>query len=222
MQIKVLVVLRWIAQNVLKPIYEEMSSYVMKNIVFWLSETANLKKGSILDHLKTSLAMLLKFVKKRHLPCYMLPERNLLVCLDDETQMLLAWQLESVLKNEVVEACKHFVWDRHLEPLNDECLWNSELSRYLMASIEELSSMAIGCNKCSTALGAHLYLAKEYAKFEEGSTLMGSLFVKFIRTISVKHEVNLMSGRSAVLKYSRPSTLYQRIKAMLLFPPGRR
>jgi hypothetical protein len=64
MQIKVLVVLRWIAQKVLKPFYEEMSSYVMKNIVFWLSETANLKEGSILDHLKTSLTLLLKFVKK--------------------------------------------------------------------------------------------------------------------------------------------------------------
>ncbi|XP_060603066.1 uncharacterized protein LOC132756092 [Ruditapes philippinarum] len=212
MQIKVLVVLRWIAQNVLKPIYEEMSSYVMKNIVFWLSETTKLKKGSILDHLKTSLAMLLKFVKKRHLPCYMLPERNLLVCLDDETQMLLAWKLESILKNEVLEACKHFVWDRHFELLNSEYLTNSEFSRYLMASIEVLSSMAIGYNKCTTALGAHLYLAKEYVKFEEGSTLMGSLFAKFVRTINVKHEVIMNSDPRST--FSLPSILI--VKTMLL------
>ncbi|XP_060583913.1 uncharacterized protein LOC132740071 [Ruditapes philippinarum] len=196
MQIKVLVVLRWMAQKVLKPIYEEMSSYVMKNIVFWLSETANLKEGSILDHLKTSLTLLLKFVKKRHLPCYMLPKRNLLVCMDDETHALLAWKLESILKNEVMEACKYFVWDRHFEQQNDECLSKSEFSRYLKASIEELSSIAIGCNKCSTAIGAQWYLAKEYAKIEERRTTLAGLYAKaekLVREINLKGEVLLQA-----------------------------
>jgi hypothetical protein len=196
MQIKVLVVLRWIAQNVLKPIYEEMSSYVMKNIVFWLSETTNLKTGNILNHLNASLTLLLKFVKKRHLPCYMLPERNLLVCMDDETQMLLAWKLESILKKEVTDTCKYFIWARHREPLNGEYLWESIFSRYLKASIEELSSIAIGCNKCSSAIGAHWYLAKEYSKIKERrATLMG-LFINaqsLVRDINIKQEGILQS-----------------------------
>jgi hypothetical protein len=118
--------------------------------------------------------------------------------MDDETHALLAWKLESILKNEVLEACKCFVWDRHFEPQNDECLSKSELSRYLKASIEELSSIAIGCNKCSTAIGAQWYLAKEYAKIEERRTTLVGLLAKaekLVRQINLKGEVHLMSGQ---------------------------
>ncbi|XP_053395033.1 uncharacterized protein LOC128555744 [Mercenaria mercenaria] len=80
-QIKLLVLLRLIAKHILAPICPAITSYLMKNVAFWLSEqhpALECREECLFDRLLDALLFLQRGIKRKHLPNYMIPDRNLL------------------------------------------------------------------------------------------------------------------------------------------------
>ncbi|XP_052808938.1 uncharacterized protein LOC128237437 isoform X2 [Mya arenaria] len=78
---KLYILLKMIHKHVFKPICNGLSSYVMKNITFWMAEdnpNETFTNENIVHVLWLSLHMLHKAIKTSNLPYYMIPSRNLL------------------------------------------------------------------------------------------------------------------------------------------------
>lgn len=79
--LKLYILLRMLCRAELQHIAKQMTSYLMKNLVFWMAESY---PGDIFSDqnlvllLLTSLGMLYNCVKVGCFPCYLIPERNLL------------------------------------------------------------------------------------------------------------------------------------------------
>lgn len=87
-QVKLLILLKMIAKNSLKPVCKEITSYVMKNIVLWIAELhlpEVFTEKNLFTILKASLRFLRQCLIRRYLPSYMIPERNLLVYFSAQT-----------------------------------------------------------------------------------------------------------------------------------------
>ncbi|XP_045186400.2 uncharacterized protein LOC123544391 [Mercenaria mercenaria] len=80
-QIKLYVLLKLVAKSVLNPVCKALTSYVVKNVVFWIVEGTHPEQLSP-DNLVSLLLKSLHFIKccleENHFPNYMIPERNLL------------------------------------------------------------------------------------------------------------------------------------------------
>lgn len=80
-QYKIYILLKMINKSILKPICSEMSSYIMKNIVYWLVEEypdEMFTLDTLFDTLMIALTFLRHAIKDNCCPYYMLPDRNLL------------------------------------------------------------------------------------------------------------------------------------------------
>lgn len=80
-QLKVYILLKQLSKSVLKPFCKNLTSYLMKNVVFWISERKGIKefdKDLLTDRLFDCLIYLRSCVIEKNLPSYMIPERNLL------------------------------------------------------------------------------------------------------------------------------------------------
>ena len=93
-QMKLYMLLKMTKDAVFKSICDDMSSFVMKNVVFWLSEE-NAEEDFHIDNLcvmyNKALVKLREAVSTRSLPYFMIPGRNLFQCKirDDEQEALL-------------------------------------------------------------------------------------------------------------------------------------
>lgn len=96
-QVKTLVLLRMIAKEKLKPVCSKISSYVVKNISLWLAESN--KSGTVLKRVKDGLLVLRDCICKKYLPCYMLPDRNLLELITDKEM----YEAKNVIDQIIVE-----------------------------------------------------------------------------------------------------------------------
>ena len=79
-QRKMLIILRYIARHILKDIAPEITSYIMKNVAFWMAEKTpadNFCLDELFDRVMDGIEFLLECVKKRKLKNYMVPKRNL-------------------------------------------------------------------------------------------------------------------------------------------------
>ncbi|XP_052268139.1 uncharacterized protein LOC127869531 isoform X2 [Dreissena polymorpha] len=93
-QIKLYVLLKMIAKDILKPQKKEITSYTMKNIVLWLAEnnqSSFFHSGSLFHWLHEGLDILRTAISTRQLPYYMIPERNLLAESELNTDQQLLW-----------------------------------------------------------------------------------------------------------------------------------
>lgn len=80
LQIKLYVLLKMILKEVIRPKQKELSSFMMKNIVFWMSELNHkvlFTDESLVQWLFHALHLLEKSMELNFLPYYMIPERNL-------------------------------------------------------------------------------------------------------------------------------------------------
>lgn len=80
-QIKLLILLKMVAKTCLKPVSKHMTSYLMKNIVMWMSEKLPVdffSERRLLSLLNISLEMLRRCLMHNELPNFMMPGRNLL------------------------------------------------------------------------------------------------------------------------------------------------
>lgn len=79
-QAKLFIVLKMILKDFLKPENKEITTYTMKNIVFWMSEMFPLEKfrvNNLIHLVRKALKMLKKSLILNFLPYYMIPKRNL-------------------------------------------------------------------------------------------------------------------------------------------------
>ncbi|XP_060559911.1 uncharacterized protein LOC132719962 [Ruditapes philippinarum] len=80
-QTKLLVCLRLLCKHIFSPICSTMSSYLMKNVVFWLSEQNPLQhfdEHRLFDRLIDALLYIQNGIRRKHISNYMIMERNLL------------------------------------------------------------------------------------------------------------------------------------------------
>ncbi|XP_045215015.2 uncharacterized protein LOC123565068 [Mercenaria mercenaria] len=79
-QIKIFAALKMLVKHELKPICENITSYVVKNTIFWVFEKSRpvYTKGDFFDVLLYSLRYLKVSIEWKYLPNYMMPSRNLL------------------------------------------------------------------------------------------------------------------------------------------------
>ncbi|XP_052788917.1 uncharacterized protein LOC128223670 isoform X1 [Mya arenaria] len=81
-QYKLYIIFKFLMKEELKSICDEMSSYIVKNIVFWFIESTQqelFSKENMIEHLLSCLQMLQQAIRDNHLPYYMIPGRNLLI-----------------------------------------------------------------------------------------------------------------------------------------------
>jgi len=79
-QVKMYVVLKFVQRDRLKPICQNFTSYMVKNLVFWVLEITpmrDLTPETLVDRTLTAFGHLKQFLENKFLPCYMIPERNL-------------------------------------------------------------------------------------------------------------------------------------------------
>jgi len=79
-QVKLYVVLKFVQKDRLKPICQNFTSYMVKNLVFWVLEETpmrNLTPETLVGRILTALWHLKQFLENKFLPCYIIPERNL-------------------------------------------------------------------------------------------------------------------------------------------------
>jgi len=79
-QVKLYVVLKFVQKDRLKPICQNFTSYMVKNLVFWVLELTpmrDLTPETLVDRVLTAFWHLKQFLENKFLPCYMIPERNL-------------------------------------------------------------------------------------------------------------------------------------------------
>ena len=93
-QTKLYILLKHVSKLVLKPICSEMSSYIMKNILFWMVERnpkENFTSSNLIDRLVDGLVFLKGSLYTNTLKSYMIEDRNLLQgrVTDDEMRMLI-------------------------------------------------------------------------------------------------------------------------------------
>lgn len=80
-QIKLYKMLKLINSDILKPVGFNITSYIVKNIVFWLAEVYPLptfRQENLIKWIFKALLMLKQATKLNYIPYYMIPERNLL------------------------------------------------------------------------------------------------------------------------------------------------
>ncbi|KAH3733751.1 hypothetical protein DPMN_040185 [Dreissena polymorpha] len=80
-QAKVYVILKMILRDIIKPNNKEITSYVLKNIIFWQAENTpqtEFHSRSLLYWLHNGLKELRTAIEKKRLCYYMIPERNLM------------------------------------------------------------------------------------------------------------------------------------------------
>jgi len=79
-QVKLYVVLKFVQRDRLKPVCQNFTSYMVKNLVFWVLEETpmgDLTPETLVDRILTAFRHLKQFLENKFLPCYIIPERNL-------------------------------------------------------------------------------------------------------------------------------------------------
>ncbi|XP_052788442.1 uncharacterized protein LOC128223188 [Mya arenaria] len=101
-QYRIYILLKLIKKSLLKPISDEISSYLMKNIMLWFTEqnpAKIFKKIYLLQNVISCLKSLQDAIKSNDLPYYMIPDRNLLTGrINPEQQRQLIEKLEELIE----------------------------------------------------------------------------------------------------------------------------
>ncbi|KAH3858729.1 uncharacterized protein LOC127871667 isoform X2 [Dreissena polymorpha] len=93
-QVKLYVLLKMLKKDVLKPRKKEITSFTLKNLVFWLAEKhpqALFHERSLFHWLHVGLDALRVAIDTRELPYYMIPERNLMEGCDMDCEHQHMW-----------------------------------------------------------------------------------------------------------------------------------
>ncbi|KAH3734257.1 hypothetical protein DPMN_040696 [Dreissena polymorpha] len=93
-QIKLYVILKMIIRDVLNPKKKEITSYVLKNIIFWQAESntpAMFQDRNMIHWLHDALRTLRTVISSTQLPFYMIPERNLMAACGLQEEQRRQW-----------------------------------------------------------------------------------------------------------------------------------
>ncbi|KAH3850264.1 hypothetical protein DPMN_092672 [Dreissena polymorpha] len=93
-QAKEYVILKMIVKEVLKPNNKEITSFVLKNIIFWQAESNSpsmFQERNLIRWLHDALKTLRTVLSSKQLPYYMIPERNLMEACGLQDQQQRKW-----------------------------------------------------------------------------------------------------------------------------------
>lgn len=76
-QLKLYILLKIVLKDILKPKYKEITTFMMKNIVFWMLERSDLSKECLVSRLMNAITLLKDAALENSLPYYMIENRNL-------------------------------------------------------------------------------------------------------------------------------------------------
>ncbi|XP_053388936.1 uncharacterized protein LOC128551984 [Mercenaria mercenaria] len=96
-QIKIYVLLKFVAKDILKCVSNEISSYIMKNITYWVSELLDsrvFQEQNLMLLLLIGLKFLKEAIDSNRLPYYMIPGRNLIF---ERLNLHTRWRLSHLL-----------------------------------------------------------------------------------------------------------------------------
>jgi len=100
-QVKVYVVMKHIQKDRLKSVCKNFSSYMVKNLVFWsleMTPTGDFTPETLVDRILSAFCYLKQCLENKFLPCYMIPERNLLHGRIDEREcIILLREVENII-----------------------------------------------------------------------------------------------------------------------------
>jgi len=111
-QIKLYMMLKIINQDIIKTHGFSISSFILKNIVFWLAETFEqhtFRDETLITWILRALMLLKRAVERYVLPYYMIPERNLLAeKVKNPERLPLIQTLSDILKSGpgVLDSCE--------------------------------------------------------------------------------------------------------------------
>ncbi|XP_052789312.1 uncharacterized protein LOC128223898 [Mya arenaria] len=143
-QYKIYILLKLIKNSQLKPISDEISSYLMKNIMLWFTEQNPAKifrKKYLLQNVMSCLKMLQDAIKANNLSYYMIPHRNMLTGkINQEQERQLIEKLEKLIKKgpRVILRCPKLCAALQMSPaeLAEKGRWRDELEElYLKMEI---------------------------------------------------------------------------------------
>ncbi|WAR13427.1 hypothetical protein MAR_027607 [Mya arenaria] len=101
-QYKLYIIMKKVNKHELKPICDDLSSYMMKNIIYWTVESNPsdiFTPENLLNTLTLCLNKLQQCVKDNYLPYYMIPGRNLLIGkLSSEIRLQVTDKLEELIQ----------------------------------------------------------------------------------------------------------------------------
>ena len=110
---KVYILLKIIAKHLLKPICDHMTSFIMKNVSFWLAEMKPVEEFNpdlLIDRLMDALTILRESIQAKQLKYYMIPERNLFTGkITDIQQFVLLDTLAQFIANDGQDALKLYI-----------------------------------------------------------------------------------------------------------------
>lgn len=137
-QIKVYILLKLIMKETFDPNLNKLTSFMMKNIVFWMSELNPqflFTEQSLVQWVKYALRILLKSLELNRLPYYMMPKRN-----------LFQGKLRGVSRSKLMKCIKRIILDgpktySKIERLQ-KCLWCLEIAPELLFSMAEKRNTA--------------------------------------------------------------------------------
>lgn len=109
-QTKLYIILKMCMKDLLKPTNKDITSYTMKNIVFWLCEMnpqSEFTSDSLMYWVRKGLCMLKQSVEINFLPYYMIPGRNLLKSMPADRKHTLLARIDCLISNpQLVLQCK--------------------------------------------------------------------------------------------------------------------
>ena len=137
-QVKLYVVLKLVRKERLKPVCPNFTSYMVKNLVFWVLELTPISRftpHNLVDIIMSALRILKRFLTNNILPCYIIPDRNLLVermneeernALLEAVECYIAEDYEIILKNPKLSMSMQLRYS-YPEKARDYALWIAEI-----------------------------------------------------------------------------------------------
>lgn len=108
-QTKLFIAMKMIRKDILKSLEKNISTYMLKNLVFWLSESYpqnDFTHKRLYGWILKTIKLLKRAVKLNYLPCYMIPNRNLLTeRIQKEDRKAVIQQLDSI-----IQACPYILY----------------------------------------------------------------------------------------------------------------
>ncbi|XP_052773041.1 uncharacterized protein LOC128211933 isoform X2 [Mya arenaria] len=139
-QYKIYILLKLITKSQLKPISDEISSFLLKNIMLWYTEqnpTEMFQTKNLLQNVISCLRNLQEAIKVNQLPYYMIPGRNLLTGrISPEQQQQLITKLDELIQEGpcVVLRCPkvHAALEMSPAALAEKGSWRDEVEKLFL------------------------------------------------------------------------------------------
>jgi len=220
-QVKLYVVLKLVHNDRLKPACGNFTSYMVKNLVFWVLEGTSIAEftpDKIVDRIMDAFDLLKKCLKDRFLPCYMIHERNLFDgrMTEDECESLLT-EVEKIID----EGCKFLLKSHKLSLFMLKTYKYPEFSRDFAqrsAEIEDLFLMLMSENLDTLDMGIEEFLSHK-SELVRALIRIGLLLINYNGFVSTREgahgEVVFGTTLIFIYMYAVRCDYEKRLKAIL-------